>query len=160
MTNNTNVEFYFDLEDYDIIKDYCWNALKDKDSKYISLVTTINKKNITMHGLLGFKNHDHINRNALDNRKNNLRPANSKENARNRSKQVNNTSGFVGVSLDKEYQKWRSFIKIDGKMIHLGRYTQKDDAIRARLEAEFKYFGSDFAPQRHLFKKYGIGGGL
>ena len=30
-----------------------------------------------------------------------------------------------------------------------------DDAIKARLNAEAKYFGK-FAPQRHLFEQYGI----
>lgn len=153
---NTNMEFYFDLDDYDKIKDYCWYTVKDNDSKYMSIVTTIDAKQVTMHKLLGYKHYDHINRNALDNRKSNLRPANSKENARNRSKQSNNTSGFIGVSWDKECQKWRPFIKVGGKMIHLGRYVKKEDAIRARLEAELKYFGEEFAPQRHLFKQYNI----
>ena len=31
----------------------------------------------------------------------------------------------------------------------------REDAIIARLRAEIKYFG-DFAPQKHLFKQYGI----
>ena len=31
----------------------------------------------------------------------------------------------------------------------------KEDAIKARLEAEAKYYG-DFAPQKHLFEEYGI----
>ena len=32
----------------------------------------------------------------------------------------------------------------------------EEEAIRTRLKAELKYFGNEFAPQRHLFKKYGI----
>ena len=31
----------------------------------------------------------------------------------------------------------------------------KEDAIKARLMAEKKYFGY-FAPQRHLFEEYGV----
>lgn len=155
-TSNTNKEFYFDLEDYDKIKDYCWSETKDDNSNYISISTTINKKHVTMHSLLGFKYYDHENRNALDNRKANLRPADFKENARNRSKQSNNTSGFIGVYWDKDYQKWRVYIKIDGKMKYFGRYDLKSDAIKARLSAELEYFGKDFAPQRHLFEEYGI----
>lgn len=38
----------------------------------------------------------------------------------------------------------------------LGKFTEKEEAIRTRLKAELKYFGNEFAPQRHLFKKYGI----
>ena len=33
--------------------------------------------------------------------------------------------------------------------------TNQEDAIKARLKAELKYFG-EFAPQKHLFKQYGI----
>ena len=44
---------------------------------------------------------------------------------------------------------------LNQKSIWLGEYVDKDDAIKARLLAEVKYFG-DFAPQRHLFRQYGI----
>lgn len=39
----------------------------------------------------------------------------------------------------------------------VGRLTviKKDDAIKARLNVEVKYFG-EFAPQKHLYKQYGI----
>ena len=40
-------------------------------------------------------------------------------------------------------------------MKKLGRFSDKEDAIKARLQAEAKYF-KEFAPQRHLFKQYGI----
>ena len=46
-------------------------------------------------------------------------------------------------------------IVLNKKDIYLGRYSNKEDAIKARLEAEIKYFG-EFAPQRHLFEQYGI----
>ena len=44
---------------------------------------------------------------------------------------------------------------INKRNINLGSYQNKKDAIRARLVAEKQYFG-EFAPQRHLFKEYGI----
>ena len=37
----------------------------------------------------------------------------------------------------------------------LGYFNIKEDAIKTRLEAEAKYYG-EFAPQRYLFKQYGI----
>ena len=46
-------------------------------------------------------------------------------------------------------------IKINGKLIRIGFYASKDEAIIARLQAEVKYF-KEFAPQRNLFKQYGI----
>ena len=154
-TSNTNREFYFDLEDYDKIKDFCWceNVTKDGFSK---LVAWVNGRTTSMHVVLGFKFHDHIDRNQLNNRKCNLRQATHRENTRNISKPKNNTSGFIGVSLNRKNGKWKARISIDHKEIGLGHYYDKDDAIKARLRAELKYFGKDFAPQRHLFEEYGI----
>ena len=153
-TTNTNKEFYFDLEDYDKIKDYTW--IEDMGvTDYHSLrahVKGTNKK-IKMSEVLGYKNYDHKNRNPFDNRKNNFRLATAQENARNRSLPKNNTSGFIGVCWDKESCKWLSYIKLNKKQMKLGRFINKDDAIRARLRAEKEYFG-EFAPQRHLFEQY------
>lgn len=153
-TSNTNKEFYFDLEDYDIIKGYCWceNVTKTGFSK---LVAHVNNKTVSMHVVLGFKFYDHIDRNQLNNRKSNLRPATHQENRRNSTKPKNNTSGFIGVSLNKKNEKWIAKIKVDGKQISLGHYYDKEDAIRARLEAEAKYYGI-FAPQIYLFEQYEI----
>lgn len=66
-----------------------------------------------------------------------------------------NTSGIAGVSYYKSNNKWKSYIYNDGKVISLGYYFDKEDAIRARLEAEAKYYG-EYAPQRYLFEQYGI----
>jgi hypothetical protein len=153
-TLNTNQEFYFDLEDYDKIKDYCWceNVTKTGFSK---LVSYINNITTSMHTVLGFKFYDHIDRNQLNNRKCNLRPATHQENRRNSTKPKNNTSGFIGVYLNKKDGKWKAKIKVDGKVISLGHYYNKADAVKARLKAEAKYYG-DFSPQRHLFDEYGI----
>lgn len=155
-TSNTNKEFYFDIEDYDKIKDYCWHEDKQRDGYSCLRAKCDNTdRQIKFQYLLGCKYYDHINRNPLDNRKSNLRQASTQENARNRSVPSNNTSGFIGVSWDKDAEKWRAFIKINGKNKWLGRFINKEDAIVARLKAEKEYFG-EFAPQRHLFEKYGI----
>ena len=154
-TSNTNKEFYFDLEDYDKIKDYCWYEIVNTNSDYHGLVTNFENKMVRMSHVICGKYYDHINRNPLDNRKSNLRPATYTENARNYSVQKNNTSGFSGISWDKERSKWVAYIVVNKKRKKLGRFINKEDAIKARLEAEAKYF-SDFAPQRHLFEEYNI----
>ena len=155
-TSNTNREFYFDLEDYDKIKDYCWYEQGHTDS-YCSLEAVIpdSKKHTRMHVILGFKGYDHIDRNPFNNCKANLRPATIKENNRNRSLDKRNTSGFTGVRWRNDLNKWIADIRINKKTKHIGVYSDKNDAVRARLEAEAKYFG-EFAPQRHLFEEYGI----
>jgi hypothetical protein len=98
---------------------------------------------------------DHINRKPLDNRKNNLRLCTIKENSYNASLAKNNTSGIMGVYWDKSRNKFASNISPNDKKVYLGRFENIEDAIIARLKAELFYFG-DFAPQKHLFEKYGI----
>ena len=107
-------------------------------------------KLIRMHYLLGFKGYDHEDRNALNNRKENLRPATARENARNNSISSRNTSGVIGVSYYRSGNKWRAYINDDdGHFISLGYYFDKNDAIKARLKAEKQYYG-EFAPQKYL----------
>ena len=40
---------------------------------------------------------------------------------------------------------------MNNKTKYLGSFKNKEGAIKARLEAEAKYFG-EFAPQKHLFE--------
>jgi hypothetical protein len=152
--SNCDDVFYFSIEDYDLIKDYCWY----KQYGYVRAHpknTSDNAKVISMHELIGCKNHDHVNRNRADNRRENLRPATAQENSRNKSIQSNNTSGVAGVSWKKDKQKWKAYLSVDGKQKHFGYFYDKDEAIYARLQAEAQYFG-EFAPQKHLFEQYGI----
>lgn len=50
----------------------------------------------------------------------------------------NNTSGIIGVFWDKDSQKWRATISFKNKTHYLGRYENKEDAIKARKQAEEK----------------------
>jgi hypothetical protein len=154
--SNTGSQFYFDLEDYDKIKDYCWieDARKDKYHALRAEVKGCSAK-MYMHQIIVGPNYDHINRNPLDNRKCNLRPCTHQENTMNRSMQSNNTSGIIGVSWDKRTQQWRAQININKKAVNLGRFNNKEDAIKTRLLAEMKYYG-EFAPQKHLYEQYGL----
>ena len=151
-SSNTNEKIYFDLDVANDVLKHCWSVSGTTGYP----VTTIDKKTIKMHIYLGYKKHDHHNRNKLDNRSCNLVMCTQQENVRNKSKQKNNKSGFTGVSWDKSRNKWIVLIEIDKKTPkYIGRFSNKEEAIRARLQAEMKYFG-EFAPQRHLFKQYGI----
>lgn len=151
-TSNTNKEFYFDLEDYDKIEIYTW---REKDKGYIE--TTINGKPTYLHKLLvDGKIIDHINRKRYDNRKENLRPCNNFINSVNKTKQSNNTSGIIGVWWDDKNNKWYSVLVEHKKSHFLGRYINKEEAIKKRLLAELKYFGEELAPQKHLFEEYNI----
>lgn len=155
--HNTGTEFYFDWEDFDKIKEYCWREKITKDGYHSVVADVRNKrKNLPLHQLIvNYELCDHSNRNPFDNRKSNLRDATKNDNSRNKSLQCNNTSGVTGVSFIKDTQKWRARIVVNNQEIHLGTFVSKEDAIIARLKAEREYYG-EFAPQRHLFEEYGI----
>lgn len=53
----------------------------------------------------------------------------------------NNSSGITGVTWNSSRKKWTAQIEFKGKHYFLGRYTNKEDAIKARKEAEDKLFG-------------------
>lgn len=152
-SSNTNEECYFDLEDAEKILQHSW--YKDNVGY---LASTIGGKTTRMHVFLGYKWHDHHNRNKLDNRKSNLVLCTRQENNRNKNLLSSNKSGVSGVYWYKKNKKWKAQVTINNKVIYLGTFDNKNDAIYARLKAEQKYYG-DFAPQRHLFDQYNINGG-
>lgn len=150
-------EFYFDLEDYDKIKNFYW---ENNHGYVMTKIYQFGKQEfVYMHRLILDANDneiiDHIDRNRKNNLRNNLRVTNNFGNSRNASVAKNNTSGFIGVTYDKSRMQWIVQIGVNYKNISLGRFTNKEEAVRVRLEAEAKYFG-EFAPQRHLFEEYGI----
>ena len=155
---NTRDEFfYIDLEDYEKVSQYTWfycdgYALADK---------RINGKvkKIKMHQLVTnfqYEICDHMDRNTLNNRKSNLRPATHAQNMWNFTRKFPTKSGIIGVSPPQPRgKKWKAYIGVNGESITLGYFLEKEDAIIARLKAEKEYYG-DFAPQRHLFEQYNI----
>lgn len=163
-TSNTNKEFYFDLEDYDKIKNYNWYEKKDAVSKSYSSIEAYNKSfqdnyfddyGIKIYWLItGSKYIDHINRNIFDNRKANLRVATPIENTRNHNVRINNNTGVSGVQL-MDNGLYKVSIGVNYNKIDLGEYSSFHDAVVARLKAEKEYYG-EFAPQKDLYKQYGI----
>lgn len=140
-----NEEFYFDLEDYDLIKDYNWyidaggyvctNVQSDNIRTHIKLHRLVMKCNDSKLDI------DHINHIKNDNRKSNLRIVTRCQNNMNMSKRSDNTSGVTGVIWYKTKNKWRAEIIVNKKHISLGYYKNFEDAVKARKEAEEKYFG-------------------
>lgn len=82
---------------------------------------------------------DHINGNKADNRIENLRDVDKSTNQRNTKIQHNNKSGKSGVSFHTHSGKWHAQIGVDAKLINLGYYSNLEDAIRVREDAEKKY---------------------
>lgn len=110
---------------------------------------------IVMHVFLGYKYHDHINNNELDNRKINLRPCTHHQNMFNKKIQKENKYGIIGIRYVENTHRWTAEIGYHYKTIRLGMFDTKEEAIIARLKAEKEYY-KEFAPQQHLFSLYGI----
>ena len=134
-------QFYFDLEDYDKIKDYCWNIGPDG---YVTAYSAELARIVRLHRLImNFPNNmdiDHINHKLHDNRKQNLRICEHTKNMMNQSKRSDNTSGVPGVNYHKSVGKWMVRIGVNGKRILLGLFDDFDDAIAVRKQAEEKYY--------------------
>ena len=79
---------------------------------------------------------DHYNGVRDDNRISNLVSCAHKDNMKNQSRPSSNTSGVTGVHRHKQARKWAADIYVNGKNKHLGLFTNKDEAIAARLHAE------------------------
>ena len=84
---------------------------------------------------------DHKNGIQYENNINNLREATEAQNKMNTSLRADNTSGVKGVCWNKQICKWQANITINGKTIYLGIFNEFENAVKARIKAENKYFG-------------------
>lgn len=142
---STHLVALVDDEDYEFIISYgSWNICKGyaRTTKQIKK----NRKTVRMHQLVmermglaldNFTLCDHINRNKLDNRRCNLRPASISQNAAN-ANITTNACGFKGVS--KNYDKWVARISINGKVKHLGRFDTPEKAALKYNEVALEMF--------------------
>lgn len=141
-----------DAEDYEWLSKYKWSALKGKYTFYATRIVEKHKTKtaILMHReVLSLKKRDgkisdHKNRNGCDNRRNNLRIVTVTTNNHNSKLQRNNTSGFRGVSWKKDRQKWKAYLMVDNKQVHLGYF---DSSLNAALayDREVKRIRDQFA---------------
>lgn len=140
-------EFWFDKEDYDLIRQYCWLYSKNG---YLFAKEPNNDSYVYLHRIvmqvddnklkIDHRNHPPRNEHKFDNRKSNLKVVTNSENSMNSALSLNNTSGVTGVSYSERYHKWEAYITVNQKRKYLGRYLNKDDAINARKTAEIEYF--------------------
>ena len=104
---------------------------------------SLQRRNYTLHSLIinapkGFVI-DHINRNKLDARRENLRVVSHTVNSYNQGNQSNNTSGYKGVCFDKSRNKYLASIIVEGKFINLGRFNTALEAYKEYLKASELY---------------------
>lgn len=80
-----------------------------------------------------------INGDRSDNRILNLRSTSRQICQRNQKRHCTNTSGRTGVSWSKVRAIWVAQIRIGAKTQYLGSFSEFDDAVAARIEAEKRH---------------------
>jgi hypothetical protein len=93
------------------------------------------------HGSIPQDQVDHINGDKSDNRACNLRAASAGQNAMNKRRYANNTSGYKGVSFHAGTQKWTGKIMLGKRRIYLGLFDTPAKAHEAYCEASKRYHG-------------------
>ena len=133
------------LDDVEKCSKHRWHRhFSNRNKKYV--VTHINKKMVRLHRIiLEFYDMtldiDHKDGNGLNNKRDNLIIATRQQNMMNQRKlPSNNTSGYMGVTFNKESEKWDAQLKFNGKHIYLGSFFNIEDAIIARRNGELEYF--------------------
>jgi len=132
-----------DDSEYQKVIKYKWTVVSKNGIAFYAQ-RHFNHKTISLHRfIMGDPDSfvDHKNQNGLDNTKDNLRPCDRSQNARNSRIPKNNKSGYKGVCyMNNRYgKKWRASIFIDGRGKTIGHYHTSTDAARAYNEAAIKY---------------------
>lgn len=113
-----------------------WRALWNRDTRtyYAAAWQGSHRRLILLHRLLldapAGVQVDHANHDTLNNRRTNIRLATRSQNARNRRRRADNTSGYVAVTL--QGGRWRARVRIDGTDVSLGLFDTPEQAARTR----------------------------
>lgn len=127
-------EFYFDLEDYDKIKDYCWyidktGYVRNRNGLLLHRIVTNCPNNLVPDHINGKQSRNY-------NRKANLRLATRNQNTYNHAVYSNSKTQKSGVTWSNFHQKWLVRIGFNKKRVHIGYFDNFEEAIKARDDAE------------------------
>lgn len=135
-----------DDEDYEYLSQWKWYASKQRNTWYAKRKD--GTKSIFMHRLImGTPNNkltDHINKDGLDNRKENLRICTNSDNQHNiPTHRNNNKTGYKGVSSYRG--KYQAQIKYKNKTYWLGMFDTPEDAHTAYVNKAKELHGDFFS---------------
>lgn len=136
------------VDGFELVKNFRWYLNKEgyvMRSQHISGSGKKRKKKIVILARLLMdapKNKvvDHINRDPLDNRKENLRICSRSQNEAN-SPSRGGTSQFKGVHWDKKTERWISGIKLKYKKFILGSFESEIEAAKVYDKKAREFFG-------------------
>ena len=165
LNNEYRISAFIDIDDIEKCKEKKWQLRKSKTSQYVS--TCIAHRGVPLHNYLmgplpdGYDEWDHIDRDTMNNRRGNLRPARRADNVCNVEPYKNKSSKYKGVSWFKQLGKWRADIRKEGKLTYLGSFNNEEDAAIAyndaaeRVHGEFAYLNNAPQQQRNLHHHLG-----
>lgn len=133
---------------YDYVKHFNWCALR-RENTYYAVAKLRRGYNLAMHHLvIGVPLYgyvvDHINRNGIDNRKENLRVVTNRQNSHNTT--TKKSSSFPGVSWVTRDKIWSAHASINGKVYALGNYIKEIDAAVA-YKLSIESMGEQLLPE-------------
>lgn len=145
-----------DASDFDKCKSIRWNYALYRGVPYVQAAIDKGKSCVKLHQhIMGTKGTgqmiDHINRNPLDNRKENLRFCTRGQNLCNSIGHYNRKAPYKGIHERKDNQSnpWRATIRVDGKTKHLGNFATPELAAIAYNQAAIIHYG-EFARLNQL----------
>lgn len=147
---DSSVNFWKHVDNSDI--DGCWTWTSTKTANGYGLFRYFGVKRLAhriaytlcLGPIPDGKYIDHACCNRLCVNPSHLRPCTHSENCRNQKRRGLNTSGFKGVSRDKN--KWRAYVNIDGKYKHLGVFSTPEEAHKKYCEVASTEYGPFFNP--------------
>lgn len=133
---------------FEELNQFKWSAAKNKKTFYAMrcgprgsgprIVYLMHREVFRLLGEAVPERADHEDRNGLNNQRHNLRAATHSESNRNRGRQRNNKSGFIGVSSNRG--QWLVQCRIKGKRKCIGRFDDKFSAAWNYDEFVKKHF--------------------
>lgn len=134
-----------DDKDYEWLNSYEWHCSNNRACRMTSTETGKRTSILMSRQIMNFpigKLVDHKNGNSLDNQRSNLRVCTKGQNNMNKGVYTfSMSSDYKGVCWREHAKKWKAYIKINRKQIHLGYFSTEKEAALAYNEGAKLYHG-------------------
>ncbi len=138
-----------DIADAEAVSRHFWRAICPSKGKFYAVTDIVDecgrRRVVYLHRFLMSpevgEEVDHIDGDALNNRRANLRVCTPGQNKSNLPRPTTNTSGVKGVVAYRSPGMWRAQIQVEKRVIHLGIFSSKVEAAAAYAAASRKYHG-------------------